>query len=713
LVPLSKLLAAALVVAGFIYGCGGGSTPPTFESPGPSTSAGSFKVLSNRPDLVSGDDALVEIVPAPGVDSSKLTIRLNDADVTSTFALRPNGKVMGLVKGLKLGSNSLVARTPEGAITELTLVNHPTSGPILYGPQIAPWGCDPGAVDAACNRPVNYTYKYVSSDPAKSGFLPYDVSNPPSDIATTKTDAGATTPFIVRIETGVQNRDYYNVAVLFDPMKQWAPWAPQSTWNSKLLMVHGSGCGQGYSQTNANASNRVLDRTALSRGFAVLSVSLNDSGHNCNIAVQAEANMMAKERVIEAYGEIRYTFGYGGSGGALAQQWVANAYPGIYDGIIVAASFPDAGSTLLEIEDCALLKNYFNTTQASWSDEEKAAASGHLNTGVCNEWVDVRKYHNAFSPYSTNLFDFPGVTPTALGGCDAPAAVRYDPTFNPAGVRCDVFDLASTIFGKDAFGRAFRPWSNIGIQYGLSALKAGKITVDQFVDLNSSVGSHTLDYDFQPRRVGLDAPTASAAYRSGFINHGNGLSQIPIIDIRSLDISGIHHQYRSWVTRARLDRSNGTHANQAIWYLSGSPAEAYSVMDAWIAAIKADNSGLAQAQKVIKNRPAAANDRCNNADGTGLTMEQCTGAADASVRIGAGSPFTDDVVECALKPLDRSSYPAVFTDAQWSRMQSTFPTGVCDYSKPGKGQQPAQFWQTYLNAKGEPIIGGSPLPAVQ
>ena len=49
--------------------------------------------------------------------------------------------------------------------------------------------------------------------------------------------------------------------------------------------------------------------TALSRGFAVMSHALNNSGHNCNVVVQAEAMMMAKERVIEQYGELRYTIG--------------------------------------------------------------------------------------------------------------------------------------------------------------------------------------------------------------------------------------------------------------------------------------------------------------------------------------------------------------------------------------------------------------------
>ena len=135
-------------------------------------------------------------------------------------------------------------------------------------------------------------------------------------------------------------------------------------------------------------------------------------------------------------------------------------------------------------------------------------------------------------------------------------------------------------------------------------------------------------------------------------------------------------------------------------------------MDAWLAAIGSDTSNKAFEQKVVSNRPTTANDRCATSDGTGLTMSQCTGSLDGSVRMATGGGATDDVIACQLKPLDRTAYASVvFTDAQWVRMQSTFPTGVCDYSKPGVGQQPAQFWQTYLNADGSVIVGGTPLPA--
>ncbi len=44
-------------------------------------------------------------------------------------------------------------------------------------------------------------------------------------------------------------------------------------------------------------------------------------------------------------------------------------------------------------------------------------------------------------------------------------------------------------------------------------------------------------------------------------------------------------------------------------------------------------------------------------------------------------------------------------------MQATFPTGVCDFSKPGIGQQDTIAWQTYQRANGSVIYGGRPLGA--
>ena len=75
--------------------------------------------------------------------------------------------------------------------------------------------------------------------------------------------------------------------------------------------------------------------------------------------------MMAKERLTEAYGEIRYPFGNGGSGGSLGLQQVANAYPGIYQGLLPQCSFPDAWSTGQQLAGYNLIRRYVENP-AKW-----------------------------------------------------------------------------------------------------------------------------------------------------------------------------------------------------------------------------------------------------------------------------------------------------------------------------------------------------------
>jgi hypothetical protein len=86
----------------------------------------------------------------------------------------------------------------------------------------------------------------------------------------------------------------------------------------------------------------------------------------------------------------------------------------------------------------------------------------------------------------------------------------------------------------------------------------------------------------------------------------------------------------------------------------------------------------------------------------------------------AGDPITTDANKCRLKPLDRNGYtqtiggvklPVSFTDAQWAELQRAFPSGVCDFSKPGVDQSPTVPWLTYQSdAAGRHVIyGGRPL----
>src|SRR5438552_17662614 len=74
-----------------------------------------IKVLSNRADVISGGDALVEIVLPAGVDPASVRVDVDGRDVTAAFAVRPNGRYMGLITALAEPSNVLTARGPDGA----------------------------------------------------------------------------------------------------------------------------------------------------------------------------------------------------------------------------------------------------------------------------------------------------------------------------------------------------------------------------------------------------------------------------------------------------------------------------------------------------------------------------------------------------------------------------------------------------------------------
>ena len=90
-----------------------------------------IRTLSNRADLISGGDALVEIVlPRRRTEASKIRVELNGRDVTHEFATRADGRFLGLVKGLVLGKNKLTAAFKGKAVERLKITNYPIGGPI-------------------------------------------------------------------------------------------------------------------------------------------------------------------------------------------------------------------------------------------------------------------------------------------------------------------------------------------------------------------------------------------------------------------------------------------------------------------------------------------------------------------------------------------------------------------------------------------------------
>src|SRR4051812_19049434 len=469
-------------------------------------------VLSNRADLVSGGDALVQINVPDRVAPSSVHVTLNGIDVTSAFAVRANGELQGLVTGLAVGDNELVATMAKGPATHITITNHPSGGPVFAGPQVQPWVCrtiaatatDPGfpapnAGDAQCNSPTAFTYVYM--DAVTHTFKAYDPAAPPpaASIANTTTDQGATVPYIVRRERGAMDRGLYDVAVLDNPSAPWAPWASQPGWNYKVLYQFGGGTAPWH--TNG-APQSDLVGLALSRGFLVANNNLNIRGDNANDVVSAEALTMLKERISERYGPIRYTIGAGCSGGSIQQHQIASNYPGLLDGIQPNCSFQDSWTTGNEVNDCHILRHYFNTVApGTFTAAQQAAVAGTQDTSVCAAW------DASFAPVGI---------PSRVQNCNlqgtAFASLVYDPIANPTGVRCDVQDYQSAIWGFRPDGFARSPYANVGLQYGLSALTAGTITPEQFVALNGGVGGTDIDLNFIAARSEPDLVAQSIAY---------------------------------------------------------------------------------------------------------------------------------------------------------------------------------------------------------
>jgi hypothetical protein len=729
--PLLPLVAALILLGLLVAGPAGAAKPRV-------------TVLSNRADLISGGDALVAIQAPQHKSARAMKVTVNGSRLAkAVLHKRANDRVEGLVKGLRLGVNHIRVRMGPGPAGRARIVNHRNGGPIFTGAQMKPWVCqNEAAVDAQCNQPAEYQYQYMSS--VTHGLEPYDPGSPPPDVATTTTDQGKTVPFIIRIETGYQDRDEYAIAVLYDPAKPWTAWSPQKQWNHKLLVTHGASCGIDHQSGSAPSVTgdtvgvpgapsvgSSSPTTALGLGFAVMSTALDNAGHNCNLGTQAESLVMAKERLIEQYGTLRYTIGTGCSGGSLVQQQVANAYPGIYQGILPQCSFPDSWSTGQQLAAYHLIRGYVEDPSkwapgVTWSPEDIAAIEGH--------------------PNHVNSIVFDTVYWTALADPTNPCAgvsdsERYDPDTNPGGARCTLADDMINVLGprpprlwtpqEKQIGHGFGaiPLSDTGVQFGLQSLLDGTITPEQFADLNDKIGGATIDLGYTPKRLDATRRSLRNAYRSGAINSTNNLKGTAIIDLRGPDPGAFHDAYRSFAIRARLEREEGHFPNNhVIWYgqapLIGDPrytTQGLLAMDRWLGAVEKDKRHISLQRKVASDRPKDVHDRCSSVDGVHRVSLPGVGPVCenklAQTRFGtpamvAGEGIATDTNRCRLKPLRRADYyPVTFTHHQWGSLKKDFPTGVCDWARPGVEQQGAIPWQTYQrNAKGSKVIyGGRPL----
>jgi hypothetical protein len=716
---LTGRLALASLAAILAVSCSTPVSPSAEATAGLAPGNLAMETVGNRADLISGGDALIRVSLPEGAEplSAVLTVNgqrfsephgigplaigpvtLGGAKLPSMLVPEPGAKTyLAHVGNLAEGRNTLVL-TSGGKSVRLDVTNHANGGPLFSGPQIQPWTCREGAFDAQCNRGTTYTWSYMPKTPAAapaegrgapaSPFKPYDPKAPPSDVASIAVN-GVTLPYIVRTESFTQNRSGVSVAVLYDPEQTWTAYTPQKQWNKGVLVLQGAGCGTGYGEQPAGSP---MNDRALKQGFAVVTVALLHNTINCNPVVQAEAAVMAKEHVAETYGPFDYVFGMGSSGGAISQIMDQNAYPGLYDGLILNHLFSDSDASRVAAYDCRVVYDAWAKARQSWSEDQKVAVVGMISG--CNA-----------SPTRFTIYD-----PAIGTGCDVPDDKKFDPVKNPKGVRCTLQDYEVNQVGRRADGAANGRLDNVGLQYGLKALMGGKISPAQFVELNASIGGHDVNFKPTANRTEADRPGLKRLYETGVANTETNLADTPIIETR-LSVTDFHQTFHAVMVRARLDRAQGHHDNYALWKTPAAREakfdDSFDVMVEWIKAIKADTRDVSKARKVIDNRPAKAHDRCI-VEGADASASSCPRPLELT-RTLAGAPDTNDTGKCQLKPLKRSDYGSVtFTDEQWTQLQKTFPTGVCDHSKPVVDFGKTTPWLAYSgNGQARPL-GAAP-----
>jgi hypothetical protein len=689
-----------------------------------------IKTLSSRPDRVSGGDVLMQLVQS---DDADLPVMLNGADVGKDFqpGSAPHTRE-GLVSGLKLGPNTIAA----GGKT-IKITNYPITGPIASGPHETPWICttaiflvfagmqkpEPAdikgfgpALDKDCSAQTKITYLYMPKGGTAFKLMP-SATSLPADVATTTTSTGATVNFVVRLETGTIDRGIYQSAILFDPTRDTAPsWrnSPKG-WNRRLIAIDGHGCPGGWyiqgmeggSSVNASIDASLLNAQKLGQGYGLFGNTLQNASQSCNPVLSGEAAMMGKEHFIKTYGVPAYTLSIGCSGGAYISNDMADALPGLFDGIMTACTFPDAFAIANSALDGHLLTHYFEKTAAGkFTEAQQVAVSGYKNKKA---WVDAANQAQRTDPVP-GRDDIKGYN-SAVWSDLVPKALRYDPKTNPRGLRPTTFDVSRNVYGVDPkTGFALRSFDNVGVQYGLHALNSKLITPDQFLDLNQDIGGYDQDDNYVPNRVAGDAGAIKRAYQSGATLSGSGgLSQIPVFDLSGIynDDSGYHYQWYHFAVRQRMIEANGDAKNHVMWRGNPVPLDkAWPAFITWVEAIHADKSSRSPRAKTIANRPVSLKDGCWKDKDSFISEPQtfsrepgtaCNAAfpSYAFPRYVAGGPLAANIIKCQLRPVDAKDYQVSLTQDQMARLKRIFAGGVCDFSKPGVGQVKVVPWASF------------------
>ena len=601
-----------------------------------------------------------------------------------------------------------------------------------------------GAPDYEAN-PVGYSencsiltrvdYFYRATD---GKFRLYDAAHPPADMSTVTVD-GVQKDFLVRVEAGTLNRFLYTIAMLA-PYPE-AKTSPQTLdnrhWNSKLIYYLRGGVGIGHWQGEAAwhggvwSSEREAFATMLAEGYAIATSSANETGVHYNMRLAEETALMVKEHFIATYGRPQYTIAIGGSGGGVQQYMFAQNSPGLIDAGIPLYAYPDMITQAIYVGDCNLLEQYFAEEVEADGPSSKWATWSH------HQWIEGL---NASDTVENVLTGEPGSTECINAWVFAEPLV-LNPVFTLpdyltglrqyrfpqaaiTAVKWTHFNDLENYYPTDARGFAKSPYDNVGVQYGLGALKSGKITKAEFLEINSCAGGWVdqedyvmwdlLNDPFDSRnmirdpvacREGIPSPRSvgsleamHAAYDSGHVFVGD--VDIPLIDLRpyleaQLDM---HNSRQSFSTRQRMLDHDGDARNQVVWFtgpgdhIEDRIYEALDILDEYL---------------TFDRRPAGFTDKCFNDAGAliasgddvwdGILDDNPAGACTraypikSSARIEAGDTLAGDLFKCALKSVDQAISDGTYGDLTFNEEEQTwlraiFPDGVCDYRRRDVGR---------------------------
>jgi hypothetical protein len=735
-------------------------------APAADAATADITVLSSQPNQVSGGDALIR-VDAPANQLGTLRVERNGVDVTAAFS-NQGGALVGLVDGLALGKNELAVFDGSRRLAQRKLFNYPITGPIFSGPHqeffvcnttlgepivdnqagegfrvLGPGGGTAGwSRDCSANTRVDYLYRTTTGSFQP---LPSDGSRP-ADMAQTTLLDGRTVDYVVRRERGTINRFIYSFAVLAPFGEDPAADPDTSLWNGRAIYTFDGGVQIGHRQGSPGGS--ALYDPGLSKGYGIIHSSGNRTSTHYNLKLGGETALMTKEEFIERYGVPLYTVGLGGSGGAIQQYVYGQNHGKLLDAGIPQYSYPDMVTQTIHVGDCELLENYMDNADGSnpkWQDWENREWLIGLNGSA----TIPNPFRGGAPGNDECVRGWRGLTPLALnplwfqafGGLD-----RMDQA-EMAQVHWTHWEDLKNIYGVGPDGYARMTWDNVGVQYGLQALREGRITPVEFLDLNARIGSWKDPADMvqeafpfpsppppmppqtpgfdpwsarnmnlspdggvtpAPRREG-DLSAMNGAYQQGL--YFNGDIDIPLIDWRHYleEELDMHNSHQSFASRQRMLDFDGDASNQVIWFTDARPArqtdqtpEALAVIDEWMANIRA-NPDLG----VAGNKPELATDRCFTTQGEeiargpdvweGILDSGPKGACaqefplHSTSRIVAGGPLRGGVYKCALQPVDDAIASGLYgpwtpSPAEVARLKEIFPTGVCDYGQGDVGR---------------------------